>query len=329
MKRLVAMLLTGCMALGTLGTAAFAEEAAGDDMTGKKVGFSPVMMSSEFFAGMSDDMEAYFTEHGMEYSSADANGSVETQVQNVENFVSMGMDYIIMFAVDASAICDAAIAARDAGAFVINIGTVLEQRDAYDVCINVDQYESGAVVAQMASDWIDATFPDAEDGSIEVAILEERDSEDAIRRSDGLHEIETLNSKAKVVYVAEQMISDGATKAQELTEMMFLNNPDVKCIITYGTDMAQGSDEIALGKVENKDEFAIFTVDTPEFIRGKIKESAENASLIRGTVMLGEGTPLTCYNLMDGSWMDRVEDGVYAERCIPITNETMSEYFPE
>lgn len=330
-KKLMAVLLAGCMAVGTMaaGTVAFAEEAEGADMTGKKVGFSPVMMSSEFFAGMSDDMEAYFTANGMEYSSADADGSVETQAQNIENFVTMGMDYIITFAVDASAMCDAAIAAREKGVFVINIGTVLEQREAYDVCINVDQFDSGEVVAEMAAEWIEETFPDAEDGSIEVAILEERDSDDAIRRSDGLHEITNLTSKANIVYVAEQTITDGATKAQELADVLFLNYPNVKCILTYGTDIAQGSDEIALAKVENKDEFAIYTVDTPEFIRGKIRESADNTSLIRGTVMLGEGTPYTCYKLMDGSWMDRVEDGVYNERCIPITLDTMDEYFPE
>lgn len=327
MKKLVAMLLVMCMAM--ILCAPVLADTEGADMTGKKVGFSPVMMSSEFFAGMSDDMEAYFTANGMEYSSADANGDVQTQIQNIENFVQMDMDYIIMFAVDASAICDAAIAARNQGKFVINIGTVLEQRDAYDVCINVDQFDSGAVVSQMAADWIEATFPDAEDGSIEVAILEERDSDDAIRRSDGLHEIEKLTSKATVVYVAEQTITDGATKAQELADALFLQHPDVKCILTYGTDIAQGADEIALQKVSDKDQFAIFTVDTPEFIRNKIKESADNTSLIRGTVMLGEGTPYTCYKLMDGSWMDRVVDGVYAERCIAITLDTMGEYFPE
>ena len=327
MKKIVAMLLAICMMTALLAPALADTEGA--DMTGKKVGFSPVMMSSEFFAGMSDDMEAYFTANGMKYSSADANGDVQTQIQNLENFVQMDMDYIIMFAVDASAICDAAIAARNAGKFVINIGTVLEQRDAYDVCINVDQFDSGAVVSQMAAEWIDKAFPDAEDGSVEVAILEERDSDDAIRRSDGLHEIEKLSSKAKVVYVAEQTITDGATKAQELTDALFLQYPNVKCILTYGTDMAQGADEIALQKVDNKDQFAIFTVDTPEFIRGKIKESTDNTSMIRGTVMLGEGTPYTCYKLMDGSWMDRVVDGVYAERCIAITLDTMSQYFPE
>lgn len=327
MKKIVAMLLVICMT-AVLFVPAMADT-EGADMTGKKVGFSPVMMSSEFFAGMSDDMEAYFTANGMKYSSADANGDVQTQIQNIENFVQMDMDYIIMFAVDASAICDAAIAARNQGKFVINIGTVLEQRDAYDVCINVDQFDSGAVVSQMAAEWIEKTFPDAEDGSVEVAIIEERDSDDAIRRSDGLHEIEKLTSKAKIVYVAEQTITDGATKAQELADALFLQHPDVKCILTYGTDIAQGSDEIALQKVDNKDQFAIFTVDTPEFIRGKIKESVDNTSTIRGTVMLGEGTPYTCYKLMDGSWMDRVVDGVYAERCIAITLDTMSQYFPE
>lgn len=85
---------------------------------------------------------------------------------------------------------------------------------------------------------IEKTFPDAEDGSVEIAIIEERDSDDAIRRSDGLHEIEKLTSKAKVVYVAEQTITDGATKAQELADALFLQHPDVKCILTYGTDIA-------------------------------------------------------------------------------------------
>lgn len=220
-------------------------------------------------------------------------------------------------------------AAREKGVFVINIGTVLEQRDAYDVCINVDQFDSGEVAAELAAEWIEATFPDAEDGSIEVGIIEERDSDDAIRRSDGLHEIEKMTSKATVVYVAEQTISDGATKAQELADAMFLQHPDVKCVLTYGTDIAQGTDEIALQKVENKDEFCIVTVDTPEFIRNKLKESTDNTSLIRGTVMLGEGTPYTCYQLMSGAWMDRVEDGVYKERCLPVTAENLAEYYPE
>ncbi len=360
MKKLLALLLVATMMFGLVGcgstptttpadtaedtepaetedttkeTAAQVTEAAeaasgGADMTGKKVGFSALMMSSEFFAGMSDQMEAYFTENGMEYSVADANASAETQMKSIENFVTMGMDYIILFAVDASSICDALISARNQGVFVINIGTVLAVPEAYDVCINVDQGESGRVEAQIAADWIEATFPDAEEGSIEVAIIETTDSEDAKARSMGLEEVVNYTSKAAIVETYEVGNTEGTTKAQEVAEMIFLNHPDVKAILTYGTDLGGGADEIASKNTElNKDEFAIFTVDTPEYIRNKIIASVDNTSLLRGTVMLGEGTPMTCYNLMNGSWMDRIENGIYAERCIAITPETIGEYF--
>lgn len=302
----------------------------GADLTGKKVGFSALMMSSEFFTDMSNQMEAYFTEHGMEYSVADANGNAQTQIQTVENFVSMGMDYIICFVVDASSISDSLIKAREGGAFIIVIGTVLDNKDAYDVCISISQKESGVTEAKMAAEWIDATFPDAEDGSIEVGLLTNSENEDAVARCDGLREIENFTSKAKIVEEHETTQAEGAAAGQTYAEMMLMNNPDLKVILTYGTDQGQGANEAVMKDSSiNSEEFAVFTVDTAEFIRNKVKESAEGASVLRGTVMLGEGTPMTCYYLMDGTWSERVKDKVYSEECIMITPETISEYFPE
>ena len=304
--------------------------AQGADLTGKKVGFSALMMSSEFFTDMSNQMEAYFTEHGMEYSVADANGNAQTQIQTVENFVSMGMDYIICFVVDASSISDSLIKAREGGAFIIVIGTVLDNKDAYDVCISISQNESGITEAKMAAEWIDATFPDAEDGSIEVGLLTNSENEDAVARCDGLREIVNFTSKAVIVEEHETTQAEGAAAGQTYAEMMLMNNPDLKVILTYGTDQGQGANEAVMKDSSiNSEEFAVFTVDTAEFIRNKVKESANGTSVLRGTVMLGEGTPMTCYNLMDGTWSGRVEDKVYSEECIMITPETISEYFPE
>ncbi len=169
------------------------EAAGGADLTGKKVGFSALMMSSEFFTDMSNQMETYFTDKGMTYDVADAAGNAQTQIQTVENFVSMGCDYIICFVVDSASIGDTLKKARESGAFVIVIGTVLEDKDAADVCISISQRESGEVEAQMASDWIDATFPDAEDGSIKVGLLTNSENEDAVSRCDGLRTIEEIN----------------------------------------------------------------------------------------------------------------------------------------
>ncbi len=311
-------------------TEAVENAAGGADLTGKKVGFSALMMSSEFFTDMSNQMEEYFTAHGMEYSVADANGNAQTQIQTVENFVSMEMDYIICFVVDASSISDSLVKAREDGAFIIVIGTVLDNKDAYDVCISISQNESGVTEAKMAAEWIEATFPDAEDGSIEVGLLTNSENEDAVARCDGLREIENFTSKAVIVEEHETTQAEGAAAGQTYAEMMLMNNPDLKVILTYGTDQGQGANEAVMKDSSiNSEEFAVFTVDTAEFIRNKVKESAEGTSVLRGTVMLGEGTPMTCYNLMDGTWSDRVKDKVYSEECIMITPETISEYFPE
>lgn len=328
MKKTLCVLLAMLLALALMIPAMADTEGA--DLTGKKVGFSALMMSSEFFTDMSNQMEAYFTERGMEYSVADAAGNAQTQIQTVENFVSMGMDYIICFAVDAASLTDTLIKARENGAFVIVIGTVLDNKEGADVCISISQYESGAVEAEMASEWIDATFPDAEDGSIEVGLLTNSENEDAVDRCNGLRTLADINSKVTLVEEHETTQAEGSAAGQNYAEMELMNHPDLKAILTYGTDQGQGANEAAMtnGAVD-KDNFAVFTIDTAEFIRNKVIESANGDSVLRGTVMLGEGTPMTCYNLMDGSWMDRVVDGVYSEECIKITPETIGNYFPQ
>lgn len=328
MKKILSIVIALVMAIGMCSFAA--ADTQGADLTGKKVGFSALMMSSEFFTDMSNQMQEYFEARGMQYSVADANGDPQTQIQTIENFVQMGMDYIICFVVDRVSISDALIRARQAGAFVIVIGTVLDDKEAADVCISISQYESGVVEAELGAAWIEEHYPDAADGSVKVGILENSENEDAVARCNGLKTITELTKKAVIVEEHETTQAEGAAAGQNMAEMMLMNNPDLAVILTYGTDQGSGANEAAManGSV-NKETFAVFTIDTAEFIRGKVRESAQGTSVLRGTVMLGEGTPMTCYNLMDGSWMDRVVDGVYSEECIKITPETIGNYFAE
>ncbi len=329
-SKLIAMLLAVVCLMGLLvpaGAAESAEEAEAVDLTGKKVGFASIMMSSDFFANMSNEMEEYFTAVGMTYNAADANGDAQTQITNVENFVTMGMDYIIIFPVDKDSICDALVKARESGIFVIAIGTVLTNPDAYDVCISISQHESGVVEAQMAAEWIDATFPDAEDGSIEVAVLGCSDTEDAVDRSDGLKTVTDYTSKAVLVDYKESAQSEGAAGAQIAMDAITANHPNIKCLLTYGTDQGEGCTERAQANAAiDTTQFAVFTVDTNDYIYDEIRKSADNESVLRGAVKLGDGTPMTCYKLITGEWMDLVVDGVYSEQCHAVTPETIDEY---
>ena len=61
--------------------------------------------------------------------------------------------------------------------------------DAYDSVTVADQYQIGEAIAQNASDWVDATFPDAEDGSIDAVIIKLPTDAENIKRDEGMDTI--------------------------------------------------------------------------------------------------------------------------------------------
>ena len=57
---------------------------------------------------------------------------------------------------------------------------------AYDGVMMMNQFLSGSFEAWMAKQWVDQTYPDAADGSIETVIFESTLNTEATARSTGL-----------------------------------------------------------------------------------------------------------------------------------------------
>lgn len=299
---------------------------AGVDLNGKKAGFSVPTLDSEFFVNMSGDIEAYLADYGMTLTTLSADTNAATQIENVENFTTMGMDVIILFLVDNEALTDSLIKARQNGAYVIVIGTIVENKEAVDCCINVDQFESGEVAAQLMADWVDETFPEAEDGSITIGVLTSRANDTGINRSSGLLTVAEKSSKINIVEY-ELANENDSLEAQQYTEILLTQYPDCKGILTYGTDFAIGANEIAMQKAADVSEFCIITVDVPEAILSAITLAENNESVIRGTVALGAGTPYTIYQLVSGNWSDQIgEDKWFREPCYDVVYENIDNY---
>ena len=74
--------------------------------------------------------------------------------------------------------------AKDAGIKVM--GVPVDKQGPYDAIMHTDQYEIGTTMASMACDWIDATYPDAEDDSVEVAVIGTKGTENIKLRSEGM-----------------------------------------------------------------------------------------------------------------------------------------------
>ncbi|MDR1598650.1 MAG: sugar ABC transporter substrate-binding protein [Oscillospiraceae bacterium] len=339
MKRIVSVALTLTLALLVCAAprAALASEPAaaaagqvighlGYDVSGKKVGFSRITLTVEFFSAMSDEFEGFFTSRGAKYTALSADANPATQVENIENFITMGTDILIVFLVDESAATDALIKARQAGLYVVVIANVMRDADAYDVCVTVDQRESGLFGAQTASDWIDEKYPDAPDSSIDVVLLVSTSEAGTITRVEGMRALMDINKKV-TVYEYDLGSDQSQEIAMRYTEQAFLEHPNAKLFLCYGSGMALGADEVAMKQAADKDGFAIICVDSIDVVLDAIGRSTGNGSLIRRAIKLGAGTPFTVYSIVTGDWADKLRDKVYHEECAVVGPENYTEYY--
>lgn len=253
---------------------------------GKKmvIGYCMPDTSEAFLADLSNKVKEKFAADGVEVQIANAAGDSATQVQQIENFVTMGVDLIIVMAVDPTGVTDTIKRAQEKGIKVMVAGS---DTGAYDSLMFTDQLEDGKLIAKMASDWISKTFPNAAHKSIKAAILESRDTPEANKRCDGIAEINKLSPAVDVVKVVGGVKNNDT--AQAAMENLFQTNPDVSVVLSYNSGGALGVNTFAMrpgSPIKDKSKFAVFASDLDPEVLQAIKDSTNN-SIVRGIVKFG------------------------------------------
>ena len=143
---------------------------------------NPLMLGfSEAFTGKFGD------KYDVQVVSAD--GNPNNQATQVENLTTQQAKFLFIMPTEATSLVPKMVAAREAGVMILSVGGDPGDPNAYDSVMMMNQYLSGVYAAFMAKQWVDATYPDAEDGSIETAILQSTLNSEAVARSTGLHAI--------------------------------------------------------------------------------------------------------------------------------------------
>jgi ABC-type sugar transport system substrate-binding protein len=168
----------------------------------------------------------------------------------------------------------------------------------------------------MACEFINATFPDAADGSVEVAVIGTKGTEQIKKRTEGMETIADC-AKANLVQfvdVPEVQIAEGVTAAENI----FTAHPDVKVILVTSDGGAQGVAEAMLAYApDNLDEYAVYAGD----VSPDTQEALPKCELApyRGAVSIGgtlEGLIESTYEIMKGM----IGDGDFpAETLDPLT----------
>ncbi len=218
-------------------TASEGDTATADVDSGDKivVGVDLYYRRDEYYVDLETTFRAYGEEKGYEMVISDADGDVTTQISQIEDFITQGVDVILLAAADPTALIPACQDAIDAGIPVICYDGGIDS-DIPATKVIFDYYEDGAMVAEWAKQYI----TDNLGGKAKVAILDFPASPIVCGlRAQGF--AETISQLDGVEIVAQQDGKASRTDAMAVMENILTANPDVDLVYGINYDTGAGA----------------------------------------------------------------------------------------
>lgn len=328
MKKLFSLLLVAALLIGLLAACGEQKAAPTGGESGEGSGLIGVCMqnmSSSIAELESAALTETFEALGYEVQVVSADDSVSNQVQQIQNFILMDAEMLVVLPCEIETLEDTLLEAREAGIkVVISGGTGTISEDAYDAVSADDEYMIGMYVASVAKTWVEEHM-DA-DGDWHVAFLSSTISDDAKSRCAGEAQIlepwlkneagEYVNLMGEVVSEAErienpvycEMIAERVTNLADCTTEMDISgdnrsvvagvltdDPNVRVIIAYNSLVSTAGSQYIMDTYpeDEQDEFAFFSGgvmgDEYEYLIGAVSETSGTKSVFRGACQFGGG----------------------------------------
>ena len=227
---------------------------------------------------------------------ASADGNPNTQATQVENYAAMKVKFMFVMAVESSSLLPKLEAARAAGILVM-VGGGEPGESGRDAVMKMDQFLAGEYAALMGKEWVEKTFPDAAEGSIETAVFLSSLTTESVQRSNGLLMISepylknsageyidatgTAISDAEGNYVSGKSESDRVPNpayspavkivqtpraemfqaGQTAMQNVLTTNPNVKLVLAYASDGGNGASKAIMDEYAKGASSAIKNLD--------------------------------------------------------------------
>ena len=320
MKKKLALLLSVLMVIGMLAACGKTTDGEGS----KLIGVCMQNKSSSINVLMEEALKETFEPMGYEVQVASADDNVTTQLSQVEGFITMGVEMLVVLPCEITTLEDSLIAAREQGIkVVISGGTGSISEDAYDAVSSDDEFMIGMYVASIAKTWIEENMDP--NGKWDVAFVNSTISDDSKARCAGISMIlekylknvdgEYVNLMGEVVKESEkienpvycEMIAKRVEKYDDaVTEMVMTDNasvvsgiltdnPNVRVFLAYNSLLSTAGSQYIMDHytAEEQKEFAFFSGGVMgneyEYLIGAASKDAGTASVFRGAAQFGGG----------------------------------------
>lgn len=299
MKRVFCVLISLCLIFGLF--SACGEQAAKEESSGapdatasasptdgeetasveKKAAFIPLAVGTEFFQQMAKVFVEKFTAAGWtaEYASPEADPA--KQIEIIENYVAMDFDVLVVYPVSGEGLSSAVQNARDAGVKVI---VMVEETQSYDAILRAAGAKIINAQLEMAADWVEQRFPDAEDRSIPCAAVTFTQTSTMAEYTEEIVKIEDYSDKITLETVYE-VSEDSSAAGQQAAENIYTTNPDIKLFVCVSGTVAYGVNNYytALnGPVDDLSQIAVFGVNGSTESYAAVQDSGSDEAVLRG-----------------------------------------------
>lgn len=313
---LVLMLITGCFA----GCGQQQSEEGS-----KLIGVCMQNKSSSITVLQEEALKAKFEPLGYEVQVASADDSASNQKAQLENFILMGAEMIIVLPCEIEALEDSLRSAREAGIkVVISGGTGTISEEAYDAVSSDDAYMIGMYVASIAKTWVEEHMDP--NGDWEVRFLTSTISEDSKLRCMGEAQILEpwlKNAKGEYVTLMGEVVDEAnrienpvycemiASRVESFaacsTEMdisgdnrnvvsgVLTENEKIRVLIAYNSLASVAGSQYIMDTypADEQQEFAFFSGGVMgneyDYLIGSVTDAAGTASVFRGACQFGGG----------------------------------------
>ena len=246
---------------------------------------------------------------GVEFNYKYADGDLQQEVADIENFVEMGTNYIIVGPCNSEGIVPVIEEAQDKG---VAVGTCDIGIEGVDVASFVSSDNYG--IGEIAADYIGTEM----NGEGEIAILTWPAASATADRAKGFKDkMEEKYPNIKIV--SEQDCNADRSSSLAATESIIQANGDIKFVWGANAEMALGA--YAATQSLNRSDINVVAVDTD----GEVMEAIQNGTNLVATVSqdpytMGYKALENAVKYLDG---ERVED--IAIECELVTAENCAE----
>ncbi len=254
------------------------------------IGYSVPDTTNPFVGWLTTEVKKLADADKVNLQIADAGNNAAKQMEQIENFIAMKVKVIDIMPTDPNNMQEIIKKAQKAGVKVLVAGT---DTGIYDVMMNMDQYNCGEQISEMAIDWLvksfssngkDTGLPSGKDIK-KVIIIKSTQTVDMKNRSQGL--IDKITKWGKVKVVIATVESQTTAQATSIMENMWQQNSDAVAVLCYNADSALGVNEYIMAQAGvNKAKFGVYSGDWSPPIQEVLDNSPSNKSVFRGTMQI-------------------------------------------